>query len=113
MEGKVHVGVGPVQMAFSGTVVMDRRDDVAHRAKLSAKGTEQRGKARRPRRWSLRLEPAVAGHHRAHQVRHHDKAAAQLSRVSCRSLEAPRDPVRHACLGQKLQNQKLGRGRRR
>src|SRR5919108_97429 len=43
-KGRVHVKFGPVQMTFSGTVTMDERDDEAHRAKLSAKGTEQRGK---------------------------------------------------------------------
>jgi uncharacterized protein len=43
-KGKVLVKFGPVQMSFSGTVVMEERDDVAHRAKLSAKGAEQRGK---------------------------------------------------------------------
>ena len=43
-KGKVLVKFGPVQMSFSGTVVMEERDDVAHRARLSAKGAEQRGK---------------------------------------------------------------------
>ena len=43
-KGKVHVKFGPVQMAFAGTVVVEERDDAAHRARLSAKGTEQRGK---------------------------------------------------------------------
>jgi uncharacterized protein len=43
-KGKIHVKFGPVQMAFSGTVVMEERDDAAHHARLSAKGTEQRGK---------------------------------------------------------------------
>jgi uncharacterized protein len=43
-KGKVLVKFGPVQMSFSGTVVMEEKDDVAHRAKLSAKGAEQRGK---------------------------------------------------------------------
>src|SRR6266508_2693939 len=43
-KGKVHVKLGPVQMVFAGTVVAEERDDVAHRAKLSAKGTEQRGR---------------------------------------------------------------------
>lgn len=43
-KGKVHVKFGPVQMAFAGTVVAEQRDDVAHRAKLTAKGTEQRGR---------------------------------------------------------------------
>lgn len=57
-KGKVHVKFGPVQMAFSGTVVMEERDDVAHRATLSAKGTEQRGKGVANAKVSSWLEPA-------------------------------------------------------
>lgn len=57
-KGKVHVKFGPVQMAFAGTVVMDERDDVAHRAKLSAKGTEQRGKGAATAKVESWLEPA-------------------------------------------------------
>jgi carbon monoxide dehydrogenase subunit G len=58
-KGKVHVKFGPVQMAFSGTVVMEERDDVAHRAKLSAKGTEQRGKGVANAKVESWLEPAA------------------------------------------------------
>jgi uncharacterized protein len=43
-KGKVLVKFGPVQMSFSGTVVMEDKDDAEHRARLSAKGAEQRGK---------------------------------------------------------------------
>lgn len=57
-KGKVHVKFGPVQMAFSGTVVMEEKDDVAHRAKLSAKGTEQRGKGVANAKVESWLEPA-------------------------------------------------------
>jgi carbon monoxide dehydrogenase subunit G len=57
-KGKVHVKFGPVQMAFSGTVVMEERDDEAHRAKLSAKGTEQRGKGAATAKVESWLEPA-------------------------------------------------------
>jgi carbon monoxide dehydrogenase subunit G len=57
-KGKVHVKFGPVQMAFSGTVVMEERDDAAHRAKLSAKGTEQRGKGAASAKVESWLEPA-------------------------------------------------------
>ena len=57
-KGKVHVKFGPVQMAFSGTVVMEERDDVAHRATLSAKGTEQRGKGVANAKVESWLEPA-------------------------------------------------------
>ena len=57
-KGKVHVKFGPVQMAFSGTVVMEEKDDAAHRAKLSAKGTEQRGKGVANAKVESWLEPA-------------------------------------------------------
>jgi carbon monoxide dehydrogenase subunit G len=57
-KGKVHVKFGPVQMAFSGTVVMGEKDDVAHRAMLSAKGTEARGKGAANAKVESWLEPA-------------------------------------------------------
>ena len=57
-KGKVHVKFGPVQMSFAGTVVMDERDDEAHRARLSAKGTEQRGKGAATAKVESWLEPA-------------------------------------------------------
>ena len=57
-KGKVHVKFGPVQMAFAGTVVMEERDDAAHRARLSAKGTEQRGKGAANAKVESWLEPA-------------------------------------------------------
>ena len=57
-KGKVHVKFGPVQMAFTGTVVVDERDDAEHRATLSAKGTEQRGKGAANARVESWLEPA-------------------------------------------------------
>ena len=43
-RGTVRVAFGPVEMTFVGTVVMEERDDAAHRARLSAKGTERRGR---------------------------------------------------------------------
>jgi carbon monoxide dehydrogenase subunit G len=57
-KGKVHVKFGPVQMAFAGTVVVEERDDAAHRARLSAKGTEQRGKGAANARVESWLAPA-------------------------------------------------------
>ncbi len=57
-KGKVLVKFGPVQMSFSGTVVMEERDDLAHRATLSAKGAEQRGKGVANAKVESWLEPA-------------------------------------------------------
>jgi hypothetical protein len=57
-KGKVHVKFGPVQMTFAGTVVMEEKDDAAHRGRLSAKGTEQRGKGAASASVESWLEPA-------------------------------------------------------
>jgi uncharacterized protein len=57
-KGKVLVKFGPVQMSFNGTVVMEEKDDVAHRARLSAKGAEQRGKGVANAKVESWLEPA-------------------------------------------------------
>jgi carbon monoxide dehydrogenase subunit G len=43
-KGKTNVKIGPVSLSFAGTVVMEERDDHAHRVRLNAKGTETRGK---------------------------------------------------------------------
>jgi hypothetical protein len=43
-KGKVDVKLGPVSLAFAGTVAITERDDDARRVVLSAKGTERRGK---------------------------------------------------------------------
>jgi uncharacterized protein len=43
-KGKVNMKLGPVSLAFAGTVEMEERDDAGHRVKLRAKGMEQKGK---------------------------------------------------------------------
>jgi uncharacterized protein len=81
-KGKVLVKFGPVQMAFAGTVVMQERDDSAHRARLSAKGTEQRGKGVASAKVESWLEPAGEAGTTVH-IRSDltiTGAAAQLSR---------------------------------
>ena len=96
-KGKVHVKFGPVQMAFSGTVVMEERDDVAHRAKLSAKGTEQRGKGVANAKVESWLEPAGDdGHDGPHPLGHHDhrRRRADVTRPAAGGLEAPHQAVR-------------------
>jgi carbon monoxide dehydrogenase subunit G len=60
-RGRVQVRFGPVQLAFTGTVVVEERDDLAYRATLSAKGTEQRGKGAATAKVESWLEPARAG----------------------------------------------------
>ncbi len=81
-KGKVLVKFGPVQMTFSGTVVMEERDDAAHRAKLSAKGSEQRGKGVANAKVESWLEPVGDDGTRVHINSDITitGAAAQLSR---------------------------------
>ena len=43
-KGQLNMKFGPVSMSFAGTVVMESRDDSAHKVVLRAKGMEQRGK---------------------------------------------------------------------
>src|SRR5437870_11673568 len=43
-KGKTNVKVGPVALSFAGTVVIQERDDAAHRVVLKAQGMKQRGK---------------------------------------------------------------------
>lgn len=43
-KGKTNVKIGPVSLSFAGTVVLEERDDDAHRVRLRAQGMEQRGK---------------------------------------------------------------------
>jgi carbon monoxide dehydrogenase subunit G len=60
-KGKVNVKFGPVSMSFTGTVVLEERDDAAHRVKLRAKGTEQKGKGAANASVTSWLEPAEGG----------------------------------------------------
>ena len=43
-KGKVNMKLGPVSLAFAGTVTMQERDDQAKRIVLAAKGMEEKGK---------------------------------------------------------------------
>jgi carbon monoxide dehydrogenase subunit G len=43
-KGKVNMRLGPVSLAFAGTVSMEERDEDEHRVVLHARGMEQKGK---------------------------------------------------------------------
>jgi len=43
-KGRLNVKVGPIAMSFAGKVVLQERDDGAHRAVLKAEGREQKGR---------------------------------------------------------------------
>ena len=60
-KGRVSKKFGPVAMAFAGTVVMQERDDAAHRVVLSAKGMEQKGKGAANASVTSWLEPDGEG----------------------------------------------------
>jgi len=57
-KGKVTMKLGPVSLAFAGTVTMQERDDDARRVKLIAKGLEQKGKGAANASITSWLEPA-------------------------------------------------------
>ncbi len=60
-NGKVNVKVGPMSLAFAGTVELAERDDAAHRVVLHARGTEQKGKGAADAKVTSWLEPADTG----------------------------------------------------
>jgi carbon monoxide dehydrogenase subunit G len=60
-KGKVNMKFGPVALSFAGTVQMTERDDEAHRAVLTAKGMEARGKGAANATVTSWLEPAADG----------------------------------------------------
>jgi hypothetical protein len=60
-KGRLNVKVGPISMSFTGTVVIQERDDQAHRAVLKAEGREQRGRGAATAVVTSRMEPAGDG----------------------------------------------------
>jgi uncharacterized protein len=60
-NGKVNMKFGPVALSFAGTVEMTERDDEAHRAVLTAKGMEAKGKGAANATVTSWLEPASDG----------------------------------------------------
>lgn len=61
-KGNLKARFGPVTMAFAGTVMMESRDDAAHRVVLKARGMEQKGKGAAEASVTSWLEPtAVEG----------------------------------------------------
>jgi carbon monoxide dehydrogenase subunit G len=60
-KGRLSVKVGPVAMSFAGTVMLQERDDRAHRAVLKAQGREQRGRGAASAVVTSRMEAAGEG----------------------------------------------------
>jgi uncharacterized protein len=60
-KGKVGVRLGPVSLAFAGTVKFDEIDDAAHRAKISAQGSDAKGRGGANATATFHLEPVTGG----------------------------------------------------
>jgi uncharacterized protein len=60
-KGKVGVRLGPVSLAFAGTVKFDEIDDAAHRAKISAQGSDAKGRGAANATAAFHLEPVTGG----------------------------------------------------
>jgi uncharacterized protein len=60
-KGKVGVRLGPVSLAFAGTVKFDEIDDAAHRAKISAQGSDAKGRGAANATATFHLEPVAGG----------------------------------------------------
>jgi uncharacterized protein len=60
-KGKIGVRLGPVALAFAGTVKFDEIDDAAHTARVAAQGSDAKGRGAANATASFRLEPAGGG----------------------------------------------------
>jgi uncharacterized protein len=60
-KGKVGVRLGPVSLAFAGTVKFDEIDDAAHMARVSAQGNDAKGRGAANAVAAFRLEPTDGG----------------------------------------------------
>ena len=60
-KGKIGVRLGPVALTFAGTVVFEELDNVNHRARVKAQGTDAKGRGGAHATAAFRLEPAPGG----------------------------------------------------
>jgi carbon monoxide dehydrogenase subunit G len=60
-KGKIAVRLGPVALAFAGMVTFEELDNVNHRARVKAQGTDAKGRGGANATASFRLEPSGAG----------------------------------------------------
>jgi carbon monoxide dehydrogenase subunit G len=60
-KGKIAVRLGPVSLSFAGMVVFEEIDDVNHRARVKAQGSDAKGRGGANATASFRLEPAGTG----------------------------------------------------
>src|SRR6185295_8689102 len=60
-KGKIAVRLGPVALAFAGVVKFDQIDDANHTARISAQGSDAKGRGGANASTTFRLDPAGAG----------------------------------------------------
>jgi len=60
-QGKVSVNLGPIALSFKGTASFIERDAAAQRAKLNAKGSDQRGRGAASGVVTFQLSPKTVG----------------------------------------------------
>ena len=60
-KGKIGVRLGPVALTFAGIVKFDEIDDIKHTARVSAQGTDAKGRGGANAASVFRLEPAGSG----------------------------------------------------
>jgi uncharacterized protein len=60
-KGKIGVRLGPVALTFAGVVKLDEIDDVNHTARVSAQGTDAKGRGGANASSVFRLEPVGSG----------------------------------------------------
>ncbi len=60
-KGKVSVRLGPVSLAFVGTVKFEQIDNASHTARVKAQGSDNKGRGAANATAAFRLEPAGSG----------------------------------------------------
>jgi carbon monoxide dehydrogenase subunit G len=60
-KGKIAVRLGPVALAFAGTVLFEEMDATNHLARMKAQGSDAKGRGGANAKASFRLEPAGTG----------------------------------------------------
>ena len=60
-KGKIAVRLGPVALAFAGVIRFDELDNANHTARVSAQGSDAKGRGGAHATAAFRLEPAAGG----------------------------------------------------
>ncbi len=60
-KGKISVRLGPVSLAFAGTVMFEEIDDVGRKARVKAQGSDAKGRGGAHAMSTFQVQPAQAG----------------------------------------------------